>query len=163
MKQKIILPALAIILLAVFYGPWLLLLFIAIPLGMFVANYMAKRDEAVDTRHAYSTLDEVTTLYGEPDDVVVLDATRANELTALILFYDTQGIAIVDSHEIAINDITGVAPKNLAIPYMPDDYGIVLSTSLPVCSTIQLSVAGEMGFAQEIASQIATHLTTRQG
>ncbi|MBQ5970894.1 MAG: hypothetical protein IJL45_00600 [Prevotella sp.] len=163
MKQKIILPALAIILLAVFYGPWLLLLFIAIPLGMFVANYMAKRDEAVDTRHTYSTLDEVTTLYGEPDDVVVLDATRANELTALILFYNTRGIAIVDSHEIAINDITGVAPKNLAIPYMPDDYGIVLSTSLPVCSTIQLSVAGEMGFAQEIASQIATHLTTRQG
>ncbi|MBQ6162470.1 MAG: hypothetical protein IJK21_07490 [Prevotella sp.] len=163
MKQKIILPALAIILLAVFGGPWLLLLFIAIPLGMFVANYMVKRDEAVDPRHTYSTLDEVTTLYGEPDDVVVLDATRANELTALILFYDTRGIAIVDSHEIAINDITGVAPKNLAIPYMPDDYGIVLSTSLPVCSTIQLSVAGEMGFAQEIASQIATHLTTRQG
>ena len=93
MKQKIILPALAIILLAVFYGPWLLLLFIAIPLGMFVANYMAKRDEAVDTRHAYSILDEVTTLYGEPDEVVVLDATRANELTALILFYDTRGIA----------------------------------------------------------------------
>ena len=159
MKQKIILPALVIILLAVFYGPWLLLLFIAIPLGMFVA----KRDEAVDPRHTCSTLDEVTTLYGEPDDVVVLDATRANELTALILFYDTRGIAIVDSHEIAINDITGVAPKNLAIPYMPDDYGIVLSTTLPVCSTIQLSVAGEMGFAQEIASQIATHLTTRQG
>lgn len=161
MKQKIILPALAIILLAVFGGPWLLLLFIAIPLGMFVANYMVKRDEAVDPRHTYSTLDEVTTLYGEPDDVVVLDATRANELTALILFYDTRGIAIVDSHEIAINDITGVAPKNLAIPYMPDDYGIVLSTTLPVCSTIQLSVAGEMGFAQEIASQIARHLGKR--
>ena len=48
MKQKIILPALAIILLAVFYGPWLLLLFIAIPLGMFVANYMAKRDAQRD-------------------------------------------------------------------------------------------------------------------
>ena len=80
-------------------------------------------------------------------------------------FFDdkTRGIAIVDSHEIAINDITGVAPKNLAIPYMPDDYGIVLSTTLPVCSTIRLSVAGEMGFAQEIASQIARHLTTRQG
>ena len=162
MKRKIILPVVAVVMLAILYGPWLLLLLLAIPIGMYVANYMNKRDEIIDSTPAYATIDDVTALYGEPDDVVVLDVARANELNDLILFYDDRGLAIIDRHEIPIARITGVAPKNLAIAgYMPEDYGLVVNTLVPCHTTMRLSVRGDMRLAQSLASQVVSHLKTR--
>ncbi|MBO6033388.1 MAG: hypothetical protein J6Q22_18355, partial [Prevotella sp.] len=82
MKRNTILAVIAILLLAFYYNIWLLLLLIVIPVGYFVNKYMEKKEPPKVT---FANTEEVKLKYGEPDDVVVLDASRANELSALIL------------------------------------------------------------------------------
>ena len=82
MKRDTILTIVAIILMAIAWGPWLLLLLIVIPIAYFGIKYTEKLEPTMVT---YANTEEVELKYGQPDDVVVLDASRANELSALIL------------------------------------------------------------------------------
>ena len=156
MKRYIIIAVIAILLLACFAGKALLLLLIAIPLGYFTIKYMEKREPP---KVIYANTEEVELKYGEPDDVVVLDASRANELSALILFYTTQDVMIVEGEELKISDMTDVMPKNMATPYTIDEYAVIINTKNPQHPTIHLRVGYDAGLAREIAEQIYAHKT----
>ena len=122
MKRAIIFPIVAIVLLAVMYGPYLLLLLLVIPIGYF---FIKQQEKAAPPRVNYSNMEEVEAKYGEPEDVVVLDATKANELQGVILFYPSQDKMIVVGEEMRLSDLEGVAAKNLATPYIVDEYAVV--------------------------------------
>ena len=100
MKRTIILPAVAIILLAQFAGPYLLLLLLVIPIGYFFIKWQEK---AAPKRVTYASIEEVEAKYGEPEDVVVLDATKANEPQGVILFYLAQDKMIVAGEEMKLS------------------------------------------------------------
>lgn len=155
MKRSVILPIVAIILLAVYAGPYLLLLLLIIPIADF---FMRKREKIVVQRIVYANVEEVKEKYGEPDDVVSLDATRANELQFLILFYSVQDKMIVVGEEMRISDLNGVTSKNMATPYTIDQYAVILNTNNPYRPSIQLRVGFDACFAGEIAAQIDKHL-----
>ncbi len=154
MKRYIILAVIAILLLACFAGKALLFLLIAIPLGYFTIKFMEKREPP---KVIYANTEEVELKYGEPDDVVVLDASRANELSALILFYTAQDVMIVAGEELKISDMTGVMPKNMATPYTIDEYAVIINTKNPQHPNIHLRVGYDAGLAREIAEQIYAH------
>ena len=154
MKRYIIIAVIAILLLACFAGIALLLLLIAIPLGYFTIKFMEKREPP---KVIYANTEEVELKYGEPDDVVVLDASRANELSALILFYTAQDVMIVEGEELKISDMTGVMPKNMATPYTIDEYAVIINTKNPQHPNIHLRVGYNAGLAREIADQIYAH------
>jgi hypothetical protein len=154
MKRYIILAVIAILLLACFAGKALLFLLIAIPLGYFTIKFMEKREPP---KVIYANTEEVELKYGEPDDVVVLDASRANELSTLILFYTAQDVMIVAGEELKISDMTGVMPKNMATPYTIDEYAVIINTKNPQHSAIHLRVGYDAGLAREIAEQIYAH------
>lgn len=155
MKRTVILPTVAIILLAVFAGPYLLLLLLVIPVGYF---FIKRQEKAAPPRMTYANIEEVEAKYGEPEDVVVLDATKANELQALILFYPAQDKMIVAGEEMRLSDLEGVMAKNLATPYTLDEYGVILATKDPARPTIKLRVGYDGGLAGEIAGQIDKHI-----
>ena len=155
MKRAVILPAVAIILLAIFAGPYLLLLLLAIPIGYFFVNRLEK---AAPKRVTYANIEEVEAKYGQPDDVVVLNATRANELQALMLFYKALDKVIVCGEEMRLSDLEGVMSKNLATPYTIDEYAVVIATKDPQRPTIQLRVGYDGGLAGEIAAEIDKHI-----
>ena len=157
MKRNIILAVIAILLLAYYYNVWLLLLLVVIPIGYFVNKYMEKREPP---RVTCANTEEVELKYGEPDDVVVLDASRANELSALILFYTAQDVMVVAGEELKISDMVSVMPKNMATPYTVDEYAVIITTKNPLRSTIHLRVGYDGGLAREIASQIYAHKKT---
>ena len=159
MKRNIILAVIAILLLAFYYNIWLLLLLVVIPLGYFTNKYIEKREPP---RVTYANTEEVELKYGEPDDVVVLDASRANELSALILFYTTQDIMVVAGEELKISDMVSVMPKNMATPYTVDEYAIIITTKNPQRSSIHLRVGYDGGLAREIAAQIYAHCRNRE-
>ena len=96
MKRTVIFPIIAIVLLAVWCGPYLLLLLIVIPIGYFFINRLEK---AAPKRVTYANVEEVEAKYGQADDVVELSATRANELQALMLFYKAQDKVISYRYE----------------------------------------------------------------
>ena len=154
MKRNTILAVIAIFLLAFYYNIWLLLLLVVIPIGYFVIKYMEKREPP---RVTFANTEDVELKYGEPDDVVVLDASRANELSALILFYTAKDIMVVAGEELKISDMVSVMPKNMATPYTVDEYAVIITTKNPQYPTIHLRVGYDGGLAREIASQIYSH------
>lgn len=155
MKRAIILPAVAIILLAIYAGPYLLLLLLAIPIGYFFINRLEK---AAPKRVTYANIEEVEAKYGQPDDVVVLNATRANELQALMLFYKALDKVIVCGEEMRLSDLEGLMSKNMATPYTVDEYAVVIATKDPQRPTIHLRVGYDCGLAGELAAQIDRHI-----
>ena len=155
MKRALIFPAVAIILLAIFAGPYLLLLLIVIPIGYFFINRLEK---AAPKRVTYANVEEVEAKYGQADDVVELSATRANELQALMLFYKAQDKVIVCGEEMRLSDLEDVMSKNLATPYTIDEYAVVIATKDPLHPTIQLRVGYDGGLAGEIAAEIDKHI-----
>ena len=155
MKRAFILPAVAIILLAVYAGPYLLLLLLVIPIGYF---FIDRLEKAAPKRVTYANVEEVEAKYGQADDVVELSATRANELQALMLFYKSQDKVIVCGEEMRLSDLEGVMSKNLATPYTIDEYAVVIATKDPLHPTIQLRVGYDGGLAGEIAAEIDKHI-----
>lgn len=154
MKRNTILAVIAIFLLAFYYNVWLLLLLVVIPIGYFTIKFMEKREPP---RAAFTNTEEVELKYGEPDDVVVLDASRANELSTLVLFYTAQDVMVVAGEELKISDMVSVIPKNMATPYTVDEYAVIITTKNPQYPTIHLRVGYDGGLAREIASQIYSH------
>ena len=157
MKRNTILAAIAIVLLAFYAGPWLLLLLIVIPVVYFISR---QKENIEQPRVTYSNVEEVEMKYGEPDDVVVLDASRANELSELILFYTAHDVMVVAGEELRISDMISVMPKNMATPYTVDEYAVIISTKDPERPTIHLRVGYDGGLAREIAAQIDEHVHT---
>ena len=153
--RNYILPVVAIVLLAIIAGPYMLLLLLVIPLGYYTIKLKEKREPK---RKMYSTVEEVEEELGKPDDVVVLDASRANELPALVLFYPSQDLMIAAGEPIKLSDLISVAPKNMATPYTIDEYAVILSTRIPDRPTIPLRVGYDNGLALEIAQQIDAHI-----
>ena len=154
MKRNTILAVIAILLLAFYYNVWLLLLLVVIPIGYFASKFMEKREPP---RVTFANTEEVELKYGEPDDVVVLDASRANELSALILFYTAQDIMVVAGEELKISDMISVMPKNMATPYTVDEYAVIITTKNPLHSSIHLRMGYDGGLAREIAAHIYAH------
>ncbi len=159
MKKTTILAAIAIFLLALVVNigflPLLLLPFIVL-----AVNYLFNRNENNPViqemkGRSFSSVEEVELAYGKPDSVVVLNATKANEISDIVMSYPERGILVVADREIPINDITGISPKNLAIiPYVVDECAVVINTKNPVSPIIHLRVGYDMGYAQEVAGQI---------
>ena len=158
MKRAVILPAVAIILLAIYAGPYLLLLLLVIPIGYF---FIDRLEKAAPKRVTYANIEEVEAKYGQADDVVVLSPTRANELQALMLFSKTQDKVIVCGEEMRLSDLEGVMAKNMATPYTIDEYAVVIATKDPQHPTIQLRVGYDGALAGEIAAQIDQQLLSK--
>ena len=155
MKRNTILAIIAIALLAIGFGPYLLLLLPIIP----IAYFIIKRKERTEVpRVTYATVEETKQRYGEPDDVVVLDASRANEIPTLILFYPNRDLAIIAGEELKLSSLMSVMPKNMATPYTVDEYAVIIGTNDPLRPTIELRVGYGAVLASEIAAQIDTYI-----
>jgi hypothetical protein len=154
MKRNIILAVVAILCLAMYLGPYVLLLLV-LPIAYFIGS----RKENIEVqRVTYTTMEEVERKYGAPDDVVVLNASRANEIPSLILFYDAIDVMIISGMELKLSDLVGVMPKNMATPYTVDECAVILSTKDTDYPTIRLRVGYDYGLACEITAQIDSHI-----
>ncbi|MBR6944666.1 MAG: hypothetical protein IKH64_01785 [Prevotella sp.] len=160
MNRTVFLSIIALILLFIFVafvggvglGP---LLFLLLVLVILLYKFVFKKESSGEVAEVMNyTLETVIRDYGNPDDTVVLDASRANELSSLILFYHAKDLALVEGHEVKISEITGVAPKNFASPYTVDEWGVVINTTNKQYPTFRLRVGYDGGLASEIAKQI---------
>ena len=73
------------------------------------------------------TVDELTAQYGEPEDVILLNAARANEALGVILAY--KDFLVVEGRHINKSDITDVTFNNSGTPYAPGEYQVIIATS----------------------------------
>ena len=164
MKKKIFLISIPFVLLVVFFS-YGFLPFLILPFIILVVNYFVNRKENNPVLQEmrgrlFHSVEEVELEYGNPDSVVVLNAAKANELSGVVLSYPERGILVAAGREIPMDNITGIAPKNMAIPYVVDEYVVVINTKNPVEPVIYLRVGYDMGYAQEVAAQIHKILRT---
>ena len=103
------------------------------------------------------TVDELIAKYGDPDDIILLDASRGNEADSVVLVYDST--MIINGEKINKSDISEVTFKNAAIAYLPDDYQVILISKNPKIPPIQLHVGYERKWAMKIVEQLQHHVS----
>ena len=163
--KAIALTVISIVLLSLFvwngFLPFLLLPFIILAVNYFV-NRKENNPVLQEMRgRLFHSVEEVEQEYGKPDSVVVLNAAKANELSGVVLSYPERGIFVMAGREVPMDNITGIAPKNMAIiPYVVDEYAVVINTKNTAEPVIYLRVGYDMGYAQDVAAQIHEILNT---
>ena len=128
MKRSIILGVIAVILLVIYSTMMddVILPICAVLLLVIAAHEYWRRhhsDDSVSKPHEL-TVDELTAEYGEPDDVILVNATRANEAMGVILVY--KDFFVVEGCRIEKRDITGVTFNNSGTPYARGEYQVII-------------------------------------
>ena len=66
---------------------------------------------------------------GEPDDVIVVNPTKANEPEGSILLYRKEGVLVFFDKQIPLDKIVDVSVTNVSNPYIPGAYHLLLVLS----------------------------------
>ena len=130
MKRSIILGIIAVVLLVVsitIMSNDLLLLVLVLLFAIAINEYHRRHHPKDEVKPFERTVDDLTAEYGEPDDVILVNATRANEALGVILAY--KDFLVVEGRRIDKSDITGVTFNNSGTPYAPGEYQVIIATS----------------------------------
>lgn len=146
MKKDNILKVIAAALSAVLVTPFTLLF-----------TWRKKKPEDSSESRKNKTVDELIAKYGDPDDIILLDASRGNEVDSVVLVYDST--MIINGEKINKSDISEVTFKNAAIAYLPDDYQVILISKNPNIPQIQLHVGYERKWAMKVVEQLQHHVS----
>ena len=146
MKKDNILKVIAAALSAVLVTPFTLLF-----------TWRKKKPEDSSESRKNKTVDELIAKYGDPDDIILLDASRGNEADSVVLVYDST--MIINGEKINKSDIFEVTFKNAAIAYLPDDYQVILISKNPKIPQIQLHVGYERKWAMRVVEQLQHHVS----
>ena len=146
MKKDNILKVIAAALSAVLVTPFTLLF-----------TWRKKKPEDSSESRKNKTVDELIAKYGDPDDIILLDASRGNDAEGVVLVYDST--MIINGEKINKSDISEVTFKNAAIAYLPDDYQVILGSKNPKIPSIQLHVGYERKWAMKVVEQLQHHVS----
>lgn len=147
-----IVAVLAIILVAIYYNGYVL--FALVLFLPFLVWRMSKKKDANLQAVRRLTMEEAHAEYGEPDGVIVTDATRANEIDGCILVYKKNRILVIAGEPVSMDDITDVTSVNTATPYTIGQYQVVLTTKRPDRQYIRLDVGMDAEWAKDVAMEI---------
>ena len=82
-----------------------------------------------DVADVPETVTETTRLPQEPDELIVVNPTKANEPEGSILLYRKEGVLVFGNKQIPLDMITDVSMKNVSDPYILGAYHLLLVLS----------------------------------
>ena len=134
----------------------ILVLVLLAGLGCFV--YFVKRNssKSVTSKVSIATVDDYVASHGEPDDVIVLDATRSNELDAVVLVYGKY--LVIEGKLVERDKITGITFYNAQNPYVTSEYHLVVNTTIPETPSVETPIGSDAQYAEDIVAQLSQHL-----
>ncbi len=152
--KKILLSAVAIV--AIVLVAFQLNGYVLLALVVFIPFFLYRKHTRKDTvaRPRLLTMEEVNAEYGEPDDCVVVDATRANEVAGCILVYNAKRLLLVAGEPLSMDDVVDVATVNTATPYTLGQYQLVITTRKPGREYVRVDAGLDSGWAREVATQV---------
>ena len=105
-------------------------------------------------------VERLTDKYGAPDDVIVTNPTKGNEVEGCILVFRNKGFFIINGLEVRKSEITDVVLKNDGPnPYLPADYQLHITTSREDYPWLTVSVGNEPEWANEALLLFRKELT----
>ena len=149
-----VVAVLAIVLTALYYNIYALFGLI-IFFAVLIWRILKKKDkEDIKELPKPLTIEEATAEYGEPDEVIIADATRANEAAGCILVYKQKRILVIAGEPVSMDDIVDVSSVNTATPYTVGQYQVVLTTKRSDRQYIRLDVGMDNDYAKDVAMQV---------
>lgn len=82
-----------------------------------------------DVADVPETVTETTRLPQEPDELIVVNPTKANDPEGSILLYRKEGVLVFGDKQIPLDMITDVSMKNVSDPYILGAYHLLLVLS----------------------------------
>ena len=113
-------------------------------------------NKEVKIKKTGSTVDELTAEYGQPEDVIIMNATLANEVNGVILAY--KDFFIIGGRRINKSDIKDVTFYNSSDPWAPREYQVVIVTKKPHKEIININVGNDAKWASDITIQLNSNL-----
>lgn len=154
----LLIGAIAIIFIGYFYGKkFILLTCCLLPIICYVVNLCHKQKE-LSAEQKESGLENMINLYGEPEDIIVINPTKPKEKGGVILIYEQKGGIVVDGKFINKKDITNVELKNAATPYTANDYQIIISTICHEMPYLFVHLGNDTLWADNVYKQIVAYL-----
>ena len=163
MKHRLCLAVVAILLVVLYAGTGAFLLLLVLP----VAYFFLKRKEQGEQKgqegaepapEKYTSLEAVVSEYGEPDDSVVINASKANEPSGIVLIYAEKGFLLADGEKIRLDEIVGITAKNTATPYTIGEYQIMFHTTIKGRELIRMNAGYDATWADEAVAQIHRYI-----
>lgn len=148
-----VIAVIAIILTALYYNVFVFFALI-IFLPFIIWRIFNKKDTAKALGPRLLTIEEATAAYGDPDEVIIADATRANESAGCILVYKQKRILVIAGEPVSMDDIVDVSSVNTATPYTVGQYQVVLTTKRSDRQYIRLDVGMDNEYAKDVAMQV---------
>ena len=102
------------------------------------------------------TVDDLTAEYGEPDDVILVNATRANEAMGVILAY--KDFFVVEGRRIEKRNITDVTFNNSGTPYAPGEYQVIIAAGSSQNDYIHINTGYDAAWTKDVVELIKKNL-----
>ena len=149
-RVSIVVLCLGIFVWGLFVLPAGAVIFLLLVLIVAYIDYLRNSKNKLTGPNSELNVDGLTEKYGAPDDVIVTDPTKGNEVEGCILVYREKGFFIIRGLEVRENEITDVVLKNDGPnPYLPADYQLHITTSRDDYPWLTVSVGNEPGWANE--------------
>jgi len=165
MKRSIILGVIAIALLVLYtttmsntFFP-LIILLVFVLLNAIIFNEFSRRRHAKDKDHVMpyeQTVDDLIAEYGEPEDVILINATRANEAMGVILAY--KNFLVVEGRRIEKTDISDVTFNNSGTPYAQGEYQIIIAAGQKQKNYLHINAGYDAAWTMDVVEQIKKNL-----
>ncbi len=158
MKQSIVLGIVAVVLLvlyAIYMSPVILPICAVILIAVFANEYYRRRHTDDGVKPYELGVDDLTAQYGEPDDVILVNATRANEAMGVILVY--KDFIVVEGRRVEKCDITGVTFNNSGTPYARGEYQVIIDVRQGQ-DYLHVNAGYDAAWAKDVAELIKKNL-----
>lgn len=147
-----IVAVLAIVLVATYYNAFVLFALVLF-FPFFIWRISRKKDARLQAVPCL-TVDEAHAKYGEPDESIIVDATRANEAEGCILVYKQRRLFVIAGEPVGMDTIADVTSLNTATPYTVGQYQVVLTTTLRDRQYIRIDAGMDAEWAKDVAMEI---------
>jgi hypothetical protein len=125
-------------------------------IAVFANEYYRRHHPKDEVKPFERTVDDLTAEYGEPEDVILLNATRANEAMGVILAY--KDFLVVEGRRIEKSDITGVTFNNSGTPYAPGEYQVIIAAGPSQDDYIHVKTGYDATWTKDVVEQIRKNL-----
>lgn len=159
MKRSIILGIIAVLLLVVsitITSNDLILLVLVLLFAIAINEYHRRHHSKDEVKPFERTVDDLTAEYGEPEDVIILNATRINEAMGVILAY--KNFLVVEGRRIEKRDIKDVTFNNSGTPYTRDEYQVIIAAGEAQSDYIHVNAGYDAAWTKDVVEQIKKNL-----
>lgn len=155
MKKSNILSAVASVLIVVWGGFSGLA---SLVVGWFLDLLAKKTNDENETpyfeKRQSETIEQMARTYGDPDDIIIVNATRANETDGAVLVYQKERFLVAAGVKVHFSDVVEITFHNDQHVYAMPDYVVVITTHLKDHETICLSAGQDVEWAGNVVAEI---------